>query len=100
MDVVLAPDLGGGTNALCPRHPEFRVDYHGDPQGKHCRGAADCGADTHTVDSFGLAVDVDEPADLVEVVLHGEGAAADWLQEVGVEMDTSDGRCVAVRNSG
>ncbi len=27
-DVVLAPGLGGGTNAFVCRHPEFRVDYH------------------------------------------------------------------------
>lgn len=98
-DVVIAPGLGGGTNALCIRHPSFRVDYHGGSYRKHRRQARECGANTTTVDSFRLAVDVDEPADLVEVLLHGTGATADWLREAGVELDTNGGRCTVERNS-
>jgi 2-phospho-L-lactate guanylyltransferase len=39
-----------------------------------------------------LASDVDEPADLVEVLLHGEGEAAAWLREAGFELDAGEGR--------
>ena len=96
-DVVLAPGLGGGTNAIRVEHPEFRVDYHDGSYRKHRRAARECGAKCHTLDSFRLAVDVDEPADLAEVLLHGRGESADWLREAGVELSTADGRCTVVR---
>lgn len=91
-EVVLAPGLGGGTNALCSRHPEFRVDYHDGSFQKHRRQAEECGATSCTLDSFRLAVDVDERADLAEVLLHGTGEAAAWLDSEGFELDTADGR--------
>ena len=91
-DVVLAPGLGGGTNALLARHPEFRVDYHGVSYRDHREAAAEVGATVRTVDSFRLALDVDDPADLAEVLLHSEGEAAAWLREAGFAISTGDGR--------
>jgi 2-phospho-L-lactate guanylyltransferase len=91
-DVVLAPGRGGGTNALVARHPDFRVDYHGASYRDHVDAAAAVGATVTTVDSFRLAVDVDEPGDLVEVLLHGEGLAAEWLRDAGFELAVTDGR--------
>jgi 2-phospho-L-lactate guanylyltransferase len=91
-DVVLAPGRGGGTNALVVRHPEFRVDYHGASIRDHRETAAEVGASTAEVDSFRLATDVDDPADLVEVLLHSEGRAARWLADAGFELVTGDGR--------
>lgn len=95
-EVVLAPGMGGGTNALVSAHPNFGVDYHGASVRDHRRIADEIGASVATVDSFRLAVDVDEPADLAEVLLHGEGAARDWLVDAGFVLDAGDGR-VAVR---
>jgi len=89
-EVVLAPGRGGGTNAFLTRHPGFRVDYHGASIRDHRRIASEIGASTAAVDSFRLATDVDEPADLVEVLLHGDGAAADWLQDRGFELAVDD----------
>lgn len=96
-DVGLAPGLGGGTNALVNRHPEFSVDYHGASIRDHRRIAREVGATTATVDSYRLAVDVDEPGDLVELFLHGEGRARDWLVDAGFEIEPTNGRVVAVR---
>lgn len=96
-DVVLAPGLGGGTNALSTRHPEFRVDYHDGSYQKHLNRASECGASVHTLDSFRFAVDVDRQTDLAEVLLHGDGSAVDWLRDAGFEVETSDGRCTVVR---
>lgn len=96
-DVVLAPGLGGGTNALVSRHPDFAVDYHGASIRDHRRNARAVDAETVTVDSFRLAVDVDEPGDLVELLLHGEGRAREWLVDAGFEVEPTDGRVVAVR---
>jgi len=92
-DVVLAPGLGGGTNAFCSRHSEFRVDYHHGSYRKHRRQVEEFGGSVRTVDSFRLAVDIDEQADLAEVLLHGQGGAAQWLREAGFELDTTGGRC-------
>lgn len=84
-DVVLAPGRGGGTNALVSRHPEFRTDYHGGSFLKHRTAAAELGSLT-VVDSHRLATDIDEPTDLVELLIHGEGAAVDWLRDAGFEL--------------
>ena len=91
-DVVIAPGLGGGTNALVVRHPTFRVDYHGASYLDHCRIAADAGLSVSTVDSRRLATDIDEPDDLAELLIHGEGPARDWLVDAGFELAADDGR--------
>ena len=99
-DVVLVPGRGGGTNALLARHPEFRVDYHGASIRDHRRAAADVGASVGEVDSFRLSTDVDERADLAEVLLHSDGAASQWLRNAGFELDVTDGRVSVVRTGG
>lgn len=98
-DVVVSPGLGGGTNALVVRHPEFRVDYHGVSYRDHCERARAVGAEVTTVDSFRLSVDVDEPSDLVEVLLHADGAASDWLREAGFTLVEREGRTVAAQSA-
>lgn len=91
-DVVLAPGLGGGTNAFVCRRPEFRVDYHGASIRDHRRIARKVEADVAEVDSRRLATDIDEPGDLAEVLLHSDGAAADWLVDAGFGLRVEDGR--------
>lgn len=91
-DVAIVPGRGGGTNALVVRHPEFRVDYHGASFRDHRRIAERIGADVTVVDSFRLATDVDEPDDLTEVLLHGDGAASAWLRDAGFALAVDGGR--------
>jgi 2-phospho-L-lactate guanylyltransferase len=92
-DVTMAPGLGGGTNALCVRDPSFRVDYHGASCRDHREIARERGLDVGTVDSFRLATDIDERADLVEVLLHADDSrAASWLREAGFAVDAGEGR--------
>lgn len=97
-DVVLAPGIGGGTNAIVSRDPAFHVDYHGASIRDHRRNARAVDASLETVDSFRLAVDVDEPADLAEVLLHGGGRAREWLEDAGFAVRETDGRVVARRD--
>jgi 2-phospho-L-lactate guanylyltransferase len=97
-DVAIAPGLGGGTNALAVRNPDFHVDYHGTSVEDHRRIAADIGAATATVDSFRLAVDIDQRRDLAEVLLHGEGRARQWLETAGFELDAGHGRTLVRRD--
>jgi 2-phospho-L-lactate guanylyltransferase len=96
-DVVLAPGLGGGTNAFVCRHPEFRVDYHGASIRDHRRIAQEVEAEIVEVDSRRLATDIDEPGDLAEVLLHSDGAAADWLTDAGFSLSLTDGRVAVSR---
>ncbi|MGQ4557445.1 2-phospho-L-lactate guanylyltransferase [Halobellus sp. GM3] len=98
-DVAVAPGLGGGTNALVVRDPRFSVDYHGASDRDHRQIAARVGLSVETVDSMRLAVDIDEPSDLAEVLLHGRGEAREWLCDAGFVVDADgDGR-VGVRRS-
>ncbi|MGA9403303.1 2-phospho-L-lactate guanylyltransferase [Haladaptatus sp.] len=96
-DVVLAPGRGGGTNALVARHPDFRVDYHGTSYLDHVEIAAAANASVTELDSHRLATDVDEPDDLAEVLLHGDGAASDWLEDAGFSLSVTSGRVTVTR---
>ncbi len=92
-DVVFAPGRGGGTNAVFARHPDFRVDYHGASYIDHLTRCETIGASTRTVDSYRLGTDIDEPADLPELLVHGTGSAADWLGDrFTLCTDTDTGR--------
>lgn len=91
-DVVLVPGRGGGTNAFLARDTSFRVDYHDASIRDHRAIAADAGASVTEVDSFRLSTDVDEPDDVVEVLLHADGRAHEWLVEAGFELAVDDGR--------
>lgn len=98
-DLVIAPGRAAGTNAFVCRHTDFRVDYHGTSYVDHLAIAEEVGATTAVVDSHRLATDVDERADLVEVLVHGDGTRTRaWLLERGVDLDVTDGR-VGVRRS-
>ena len=96
-DLAIAAGLGGGTNAFLARDPAFRVDYHGASYRDHLAIAAEEGLSISEVDSRLLAVDIDEPGDLTELLLHGEGAARDWLVGAGFELDVGGGRVEVVR---
>ncbi|ELZ33288.1 phospholactate guanylyltransferase [Halogeometricum pallidum JCM 14848] len=99
-EVAVAPGRGGGTNALVVRHLDFRVDYHGASYRDHRRIAAEAGLSVGVVDSMRLATDVDEPADLAEVLVHGEGRACDWLADAGFEVTVREGRVGVARSDG
>ncbi|WP_115864027.1 2-phospho-L-lactate guanylyltransferase [Halorussus litoreus] len=74
-EVTIAPGRGGGTNALVVRSSEFRVDYHGTSFLDHLERASEVGAEVEVVDSHRLATDVDERADLAEVLIHSSSEA-------------------------
>jgi 2-phospho-L-lactate guanylyltransferase len=92
---VVAPGRGGGTNAFVTRDPDFRVDYHGTSFVDHIERARELGCETKVIDSFRLSTDADEPADLVEVLLHGEGSAARFIDE-RLELVEDDEKRVSV----
>lgn len=98
-DLVLARGVGGGTNALVTRHSRFRVDYHGASYRDHRAAAEDLGASIAEIDSYCLGMDIDEPGDLAEILLHADGRAADWLRTAGVRIAEEKGRVTVDRKA-
>lgn len=96
-DVVIVPGRAGGTNAFVARDPAFRVDYHGTSFLDHLGIARDIGASVRVVDSHRLATDIDEPEDLVELLVHGDGRSARWLRDAGFHLDRGGGRVTVTR---
>jgi 2-phospho-L-lactate guanylyltransferase len=91
--VVIVPGRMGGTNALFIRDPSsLRVDYYGASFLKHLEIATRNGLDIEIFDSFNLSTDIDEVADLAEVLIHGKGQAARYLNELGFALAESIGR--------
>ena len=91
-DVVIGPGRGGGTNLLVVRSESFSVDYHGMSLSDHRQIARRADLHIEELDSYRVSVDIDEPADLVEVLLHGHGRSLSWLQSHGFEPVATDGR--------
>ncbi|WP_440766152.1 2-phospho-L-lactate guanylyltransferase [Natronorubrum sp. DTA7] len=97
--VAIAPGRGGGTNALVVRDPAFRVDYHGASYLDHREIAEEVGVSLETVDSLRLGTDIDEPDDLVEVLVHGDerARAPATLRDLGFELERRNGRVGVAR---
>jgi 2-phospho-L-lactate guanylyltransferase len=92
-DLVIAPGSGGGTNALLIRKPDkFHVDYYGTSFLDHLRIAEEAGLNVDIFDSFLMSTDIDEPRDLVELLIHGKGRAAQYLRSIGISLDTKTAR--------
>lgn len=92
-DIVIAPGRMGGTNALFIRRPSsFHVDYYGASFLKHREIAFSSGLKYEVFDSFNLSTDIDETADLAEVLLHGTGNAARYLNNLGFALAETGGR--------
>ena len=91
-DVCIVPGKGGGTNALYIKNPSnYRVRYYGSSFLTHCSIAADSGQNFEIYDSFFAGTDIDEPEDLVELLIHGKGPAKDYINRK-FKLDVSRGR--------
>lgn len=81
-DVVIVPGKGGGTNMLFIRQPEgFHVKYYGSSFRTHCMIVNDLSMSMDVYDSFLASTDIDEPQDLIEVMLHGQGLSREYIRQ-------------------
>lgn len=97
-DLVITPGRGGGTNVQLIRHPDrYHVDYYGASFLDHVRIARENGLTIEVFDSFNVSSDIDEIGDLVELYIHSQGAAAEYLRTITV-LDTSKGRVRVARD--
>lgn len=91
-DICIVPGKGGGTNSLFIRNPSrYRVKYYGSSFLTHCSIATDSGQNFEIYDSFLAGTDIDEPEDLVELLIHGKGAARDYINRK-FRLEVSRGR--------
>jgi 2-phospho-L-lactate guanylyltransferase len=92
-DIVITPGSGGGTNTLLIRSPDkFHVDYYGTSFLDHLRIAREANLTVELYDSFLVSTDMDEPDDLIELLIHGHGSSVDYLRSTGITLDTSTGK--------
>lgn len=82
-DVVLSPGRGGGTNMILIRSPKFRTCYQGLSFPRHLDFARQAGLKSSVFESFRAGCDIDEPEDLAEVLLHGQGESRALLLDMG-----------------
>jgi 2-phospho-L-lactate guanylyltransferase len=91
-DVCIVPGKGGGTNVLFIKNPSlYRVRYYGSSFLTHCSIAAESGQRVEIYDSFLAGTDIDEPEDLVELLIHGQGLAKNYISKK-FKLDISRGR--------
>ena len=96
-DVVIVPGKGGGTNVIFIKDPSnYHVKYYGSSFLNHCNIAKDRGCSVSIYDSFMLSTDIDEPHDLVEIMLHGHGNS---LKYVNARFDMKTGKARARINA-
>ena len=92
-DVAIAPGRAAArtrsTSAITAR---FHVDYYEISVSKHLAIAAAAGLSTELVDSFRLYLDLDEEADLVDLLIHGDGPARACLESLGIVLSVTRGR--------
>ncbi|MCX8207255.1 MAG: 2-phospho-L-lactate guanylyltransferase [Methanothrix sp.] len=90
--VVLAPGRGGGTNMILIRDRRFRTMYRGLSFAKHRRVAEGLGIETGYYYSYRAGCDIDEPGDLIEIMLHSNGESRALLEGFGLRIIESKGR--------
>ncbi|WP_292486115.1 2-phospho-L-lactate guanylyltransferase [Methanohalobium sp.] len=91
-DVVIVPGKGGGTNIIYLKKPEkFTVKYYGSSFLTHCNIAKKNLNTVEIYDSFMASTDIDEPNDLVEILLHGQGLSREYIEKK-FKIDDSKGR--------
>ncbi|HJH32137.1 MAG TPA: 2-phospho-L-lactate guanylyltransferase [Methanosarcinaceae archaeon] len=91
-DITIVPGKGGGTNILYIKKPaRFSVKYYGSSYKTHCDIAKEMSQSVFVYDSFLASTDIDEPQDIVELLVHGHGMSKDYVeQKFGI--DISNGR--------
>jgi 2-phospho-L-lactate guanylyltransferase len=86
-DVVLSPGRGGGTNMILIRDLRFRTCFEGISFLKHYESAQQQGLVVGIFSSYRSGCDIDEPSDILEVLLHSKGKAKTLLQSWGFTFD-------------
>jgi len=81
-DICIVPGRGGGTNVLFVKNPScYRIKYYGSSFLTHCSTAVELRQNIEIYDSFFAGTDIDEPDDLVELLIHGKGGTKKYISQ-------------------
>lgn len=81
-DICIVPGKGGGTNLIFLKNPSrFHVRYYGSSFLNHCEIAKNEGQSFEAYDSLLASTDIDEPEDLVELLVHGKGPTKMYISQ-------------------
>lgn len=97
-DVVFCPGRGGGTNMILINNPAVRTCYSGRSFPKHLAFAGELGLKASIFESFRASSDIDQPEDLIELLLHGRGEARALLERMGFSI-SDEARSLAAGNA-
>ncbi|HJJ56027.1 MAG TPA: 2-phospho-L-lactate guanylyltransferase [Methanocorpusculum sp.] len=98
-DMAIVPGLGGGTNVIFIKRPTiFHVEYYGFSYRRHLQIAEELGLTVEIIDSMKMSVDIDEPSDLIELMLHSHSKSREWLYTHGFNLLVENGRVSVTRN--
>jgi 2-phospho-L-lactate guanylyltransferase len=91
--MAIVPGRGGGTNVIFLNEPQrFHVEYYGTSFLSHLQIAQEAGLSCEVIDSFRLHTDIDEKEDLVELLIHGSGKSRAYIESLGFNLTTENGR--------
>ncbi|MBN1323311.1 MAG: 2-phospho-L-lactate guanylyltransferase [Methanotrichaceae archaeon] len=98
-DVVLSPGRGGGTNMILIRTPLFHTCYRGSSFIHHREEAERLGLSMGIYASYRSGCDIDEPSDIGEVLIHGNGRSRRYIEGLGFVLIEDGGRTIVNRFS-
>ena len=93
-DLIISPSKGGGTNLLCFNCDFDFVPLFGDMSYfRHIEEALTSGMSINLIESFYLSLDINNPEDLGELMLHGvDTKSYDYLASLNLRVTSSHGR--------
>ena len=93
-DVVLSPGRGGGTNMVLIRSSMFRTCYIGISFPKHLDLCYRLGLTAGIYASYQAGCDIDNPSDIIEVLIHNQGETKMFLTAAGFVALDEDHGCI------
>lgn len=93
-DLIISPSRGGGTNMLCFKNEfDFKTQFGDMSYFKHINMAHELGMSINLIESFYVSLDMNNPEDLGELLLHGVGTYAyNYLRDIGINVEGNHGR--------
>lgn len=92
LDFIIVPSKGGGTNMMIMKPMAIHTRFEGFSYKEHVKAAERKKLNPQVHDSFFMALDVDTPHDLGEILIHGEKThTRKYLKELKVSVEPSRG---------
>ena len=92
LDFVIVPSKGGGTNAIILKPSSIRTRFGEFSYKEHVNAASRKKLNPQVHDSFFMALDVNTPEDLGEIMVHGENTnTRKYLKQLKINVESIHG---------